>query len=81
MEAPFLEGVPYFSRDEEATARRITSTRRGKADAAGINIRKDDVVSLELVERVRLEIMIWKSLPEVSRIPSMSVGSKLDYSA
>ena len=61
MEAPFLEGVPYFSREEEATARSLAYARRDRINVADIFIDQDDVESLEFLRRVRQEIMAWRS--------------------
>ena len=65
MEAPFLQGVNYLSREEEALARRIELSKRDKED---IQIRSSDVDSLEFVKRVRHEIETWKSRTTV-RVP------------
>ena len=61
MEAPFLEGVPYFSRDEEAAARAIAIARQDKTSVPDLTIKKDDTEALEFVRRVRQEIAVWKS--------------------
>ena len=63
MEAPFLEGVPYFSRDEEAAARAIAIARQDKASLPDLTIKKDDAEALEFVRRVREEIAVWKKRP------------------
>ena len=54
MEAPFLEGVPYFSREEEAMARRL---RDEKAVYTDIDIDRDDLESLKFVKAVTDEIL------------------------
>lgn len=60
MEAPFLEGVPYYSREEEAAARAIALARQNKASVPDLTIKKDDTEALEFVRRVRQEIDAWK---------------------
>lgn len=57
MEAPFLEGVPYFSREEEANARRVREERSIFTD---IDIDGDDIESLKFVKAVTEEIEAWK---------------------
>ncbi|KAL8935957.1 MAG: hypothetical protein Q9216_005173 [Gyalolechia sp. 2 TL-2023] len=61
MEAPFLEGVHYFSRAEETTARRLATQRQDRASIADIQPRPDDVESLELLKRLQQEVIAWKS--------------------
>lgn len=60
MEAPFLEGVPYYSREEEAAARAIALARQDKTSVPDLTIKKDDSEALEFVCRVREEIDAWK---------------------
>jgi poly(A)-specific ribonuclease len=66
MEAPYLEGVPYLSREEEASARRILLARQDKNAIADIQINADDLDSLEFVRRVRHDIELWWNRDEVS---------------
>lgn len=66
MEAPFLEGVPYLSREEEASARRISLARQNRDAAPDIKINAEDLDSLEFVGRVRHEIQAWQNRVEVS---------------
>ena len=65
MEAPFLEGVPYLSRDEEASARHIALARQNKNAFSDIEIKADDLDSLDFVRRVRHEIETWRNRDEV----------------
>lgn len=65
MEAPFLEGVSYYSRQEEAESRRIALERQDKAAVADIQIRSDDTEALDFLQRVRTEIDTWKHRPTV----------------
>ena len=59
MEAPFTEGVPYLSRQEEARARLIAAARWDRSSVADINIPADDIGSIEFVRRVRKEVREW----------------------
>ncbi len=61
MEAPFLEGVQYFSRAEEATARLLATQRQNKTSIGDMQIKPDDVAAIELVERLREEVVAWKN--------------------
>lgn len=70
MEAPFLDGLPYLSREEELTARRIAISRQNKASVAEIDLKEGDVEATAFVSRIRSEIDTWKNLPEV-RFPSL----------
>lgn len=63
MEAPFLEGVPYFSRDEEALARQ---RREEKSVYTDIDIDPDDLESLKFATAVTEEIENWKARRGVS---------------
>lgn len=54
MEAPFTEGIPYISRDEEATARRRSQewqTRR--AATRDITVDQMDADTIQFVEKTR----------------------------
>ena len=59
MEAPFTEGIPYLSRQEEARARSIAATRWDRTSVTDINIPADDIGSMEFVGRVRQEVTEW----------------------
>lgn len=69
MDAPFVQGVPYFSREEESAARNLASARQSKISVVDIDIRNDDTESLQFVQRVRSEIDAWKKSTEVSLQP------------
>lgn len=69
MDAPFVQGVPYFSREEESVARKTASARQSKIGVADIDIKNDDTESLKFVQRVRSEIDAWKNCTEVSLQP------------
>ncbi|KAI9872401.1 MAG: hypothetical protein M1830_001690 [Pleopsidium flavum] len=61
MEAPFLEGVPYLSRDEERLARRQNIARQDRFGFGDIQLKSDDFDSIDFVRRVRQEIHVWRS--------------------
>lgn len=69
MEAPFLQGVPYFSREEEKTAREIAAARQNKDSVPDISIQEGDTTSFELIRRVRREVAAWKNRGTVGRFP------------
>ena len=69
MEAPFLEGVSYLSREEEVTARQLAISRQNKASVAEIDLNESDLEATAFVTRIRSEINTWINLPEV-RPPS-----------
>ena len=60
MDAPFLEGVPYLSREEEALARELELSRLNKTSIADIQLKSDDTESITFVQRVREEVEVWK---------------------
>ena len=64
MEAPFLEGVPYFSREEEALSRQ---RREEKSVYTDIDIDLDDLESIRFAKAVTKEIEDWKARRGVSR--------------
>lgn len=66
MEAPFLEGVPYLSRDEELLARKNAKARQDRYGIADIQLKNDDHESIEFVRRVRHEIHLWRTTNTVS---------------
>ncbi|KAL8990477.1 MAG: hypothetical protein Q9177_000871 [Variospora cf. flavescens] len=61
MEAPFLEGVPYFSRTEESIARQYAAQRQDKRQAGDMQARTYDAGTLELLQRLREEVVAWKN--------------------
>lgn len=61
IDAPFLQGVPYFSREEEVTARSIVLARQNQAKETAIVIKDDDLESKRFIERIREEIDEWKN--------------------
>ena len=65
MEAPFLEGVPYFSREEEAVSRQ---RREEKSIYTDIDIDPDDLESVRFAKAITKEIDDWKARRGVSRL-------------
>ena len=78
METPFLEGVPYYSRQEEAAATASSVQRQNKANIPDLTIKKDDSEALEFVRRVREQIDVWKNQTGVWLRPSVSELSVID---
>ena len=66
MDAPFSEGVPYFSRAEEAASRAAEVAKWDRNSFADIFIRHEDTESLEFIQRVRQEVTAWQSRSTVS---------------
>ena len=69
MEAPYLEGVPYFSRKEEAESRAAEVAKWDRNSFKDIFIRDGDTESLKFVQRVRGEITAWRNRTTVSSTP------------
>ena len=67
MEAPFLEGVPYYSRQEAASAADLHLARQNRNKIPDLTIKKDDHEALDFVHRVREEIDVWKNQTEVNK--------------
>ena len=72
MDSPFLEGVSYLSRQEEAEVRSNEVARQSKSHFKDIFIRDDDVESLAFVSRVREDIQQWASVENVSAMRQMT---------
>ena len=66
MDAPYLEGVPYFSREEEAQSRAAELAKWDRNSFADIFIRDGDTESLKFIQRVRQEITAWRNRSTVS---------------
>lgn len=71
MDAPFVQGVPYYSREEESAARNTASARQNKAAVADIDINNDDTESMKFMQRVRSEIDTWKNSTQVSECTAL----------
>jgi poly(A)-specific ribonuclease len=60
MDAPFIEGVQYLSRDEEALAKRRALEKQDRIRGiADIDIKEGDQESLQFMEKVREQIKAW----------------------
>ena len=79
MEAPFLEGVPYFSREEEAASRAAEAAKRDRNSFVDIFIRDGDTESLEFIQRVRQEVTAWRSRGTVSSLFLPTIPAFLTY--
>lgn len=74
MDAPFVEGVPYYSREEESAARNTASARRNMIAVADIAIKNDDTESLKFIQRVRSEIDAWKNSTETKKEAFLNIA-------
>lgn len=79
MEAPFLEGVPYFSREEEAASRAAEAAKRDRNSFVDIFIRDGDTESLEFIQRVRQEVTAWRNRGTVSSLLLPTIPDFLTY--
>lgn len=61
MDAPFKEGVPYFSREEEAQARATAAYRRDKSNYEDIHIEEADTESIAFIGKVKDKVRVWKN--------------------
>ena len=66
MDAPYMEGVPYFSRKEEAQSRAAEVAKWNRNSFADIFIRDGDTESLKFIQRVRQDITAWRNRSAVS---------------
>lgn len=70
IDGPFLEGVPYFSRAEEAAARQLDAEQK-RTHLTDIRIR--DAEAESFMRRVRQEVFNWKN----RLLVSLSLSSRL----
>lgn len=66
MDAPFLDGIPYLSRNEELDTRLKAAARQDKAGFAILDIPANDTDTHQFMKRVRSEIGDWKDNKDVS---------------
>lgn len=60
MDAPFIEGVQYLSRGEEALAKRRALEKQDRIRGiVDIDIKEDDLESVQFMEKVRDQIKAW----------------------
>lgn len=72
MDAPFLEGIPYLSRNEELDSRLKAAAWQDKAGFGILEIPANDIDTLQFMKRVRSEIDLWKDNKEVSHCHGIS---------
>ncbi|MDI1488944.1 MAG: hypothetical protein OHK93_008221 [Ramalina farinacea] len=60
FDAAFTRGITYLSFEEEANARAIAIADWGGDTLPDIGIRPDDVENLDLMRRVREEVLVWQ---------------------
>jgi poly(A)-specific ribonuclease len=66
MDAPFTEGLPYLSREEETRATaRLSERQQQKATIRDIDVRDMDLESLEFLNDVRRQIDAWMAVGDV----------------
>jgi poly(A)-specific ribonuclease len=66
MDAPFTEGLPYLSREEETRAKaRLLERQQQKAAIRDIDVRDMDLESLEFLNDVRRQIDAWMAVGDV----------------
>ena len=61
MDALYEDGVPYFSREEEARARTIAAYRSDRNNYTDITIKEGDTSAIEFLEGVRCDVKVWKN--------------------
>lgn len=66
MDAPFVDGIPYLSRNEELDARLKAAARQDRSGFADLEISANDIDTHQFMKRVRYEIDVWKDSKEVS---------------
>lgn len=66
MDAPFVDGIPYLSRNEELDARLKAAARQDRAGFAILEIPANDIDTHQFMKRVRSEIGVWKDNKDVS---------------
>ncbi len=62
MEAPYLDGVPYLSRQEEAAAR---GAQQARSTVPNIELNETEWESLTFLEGIRDTIDTWRDGKEV----------------
>lgn len=62
IEGPFYNGLPYLSREEEATAIKGERTRLDRTSVADIHLNENETEALDLVRTVRQKVKKWLKL-------------------
>ncbi|KAI9678937.1 MAG: hypothetical protein M1829_001922 [Trizodia sp. TS-e1964] len=60
IDLPFLIGIPYLSREEEALAKKKALSRNDKSKFSNINLTSEEKESQEFITRVRGELKAWE---------------------
>lgn len=68
FDAAFTRGITYLSFEEEANARAIAIADWGGDTLPDIGIRPDDVENLDLMRRVREEVLVWQQQDKVRNV-------------
>ena len=68
MEAPFLHGVNYLSREEQETAMEMELARANKDSIVDIHLTSNEIEALNFVKRVREQIEEFKNRKFVSTL-------------
>ncbi|KAI9826297.1 MAG: Mitochondrial beta-keto-acyl synthase [Thelocarpon impressellum] len=81
LELPFLQGVPYLSRREEAYARKRALQRQDRSLFAEISIKEDDLESLRFLQQTRQEIGDWlgRTTSDPQYLNIAPAGSAFDH--
>ncbi|KAK0647316.1 Uncharacterized protein DIS24_g7816 [Lasiodiplodia hormozganensis] len=84
MDLPMTKGVPYLSREEAKETMKLTHKRWDKSTIADVQLKEDEVQSLEFVNKVRTAIDTWKEtgkpFPDLLNIVSTNpVGVQPTY--
>ncbi|KAH7061386.1 ribonuclease H-like domain-containing protein [Macrophomina phaseolina] len=61
MDLPMTTGVPYLSRAEAQKAKELAYARWDRSNIADVQLREDEVQSLEFVRKVRVVIDEWRN--------------------
>lgn len=67
VDLPFRLGVPYLSRHEETEARQNAQHREDGLGFVDVDLKKEDVESLNFMRRTRKEIKAWVARTGVCR--------------
>lgn len=67
MEAPYIDGLPYLSRDEEKQVQANLVERENLSNViSDIDVKETDEESLEFLKTVRRDIDEWLAVGEVN---------------
>ena len=59
METPFLQGIPYLSREEEKTVAEQAKKKSDRSAIPDIVLRDDDKTARDLVDTVKRDVQAW----------------------